>query len=693
MTETRVRIFTFIAVAVVPLLFFALVEITLATLNVGTSYDFFNEIEINGEPHYQENPQFAHQFYPPSLNIGPLYSTFIKRRSPDAIRIYLLGGSAAMGYPHKNHGLDRQLQTLVSAALPRREVQVINTAMTSVNSHVVYEVARTLPADSADFAVVLTGNNEVVGPYGPGTFNQNFLSNLAFIRGLQALKRTRIWQALTGLVQQVAESDAREELRWEGMQMFTDHGVAHNDPRLSGVYAHYEDNLIDTIETLRSKGMHVLLSSVPVNLRHSAPFLSMHSPEMTKEQLDTWIGLDNLATESVGAQKWDRAIRHYKSALAIDPGYADSHFRIATVYEHLKQFDKSRDHYKKALDNDALRFRTDTKLNEIVRDVARRVDLNAFDFVDGAAAFEQASHPFQPGWNLFLEHVHYDFSGNYVLAAEMASAIVATVSANEGYQPLSQSEVARRTGFPNHETIDVMKDLLDMIRKPPFPGQSNFGELEAFVNNKIQSVTRKVGSPAEVVKRRQTLVASGVADWKVYYELAVLNKHLRDQTAADNNFNRVLELFPHNRESYVKLAEQLSRDGKWREVIVHLEQSLHYTRGNKILIAETMGWLGVAYFRAGKYQQATDILLEIIANYPDQVGVTLGAYGNLVRYSREQGRNKQMAEYVADVQDYAELLIRTGQHKEFPLLSKRMSQIMVLAGDNTQAESWARRQL
>ena len=53
--------------------------------------------------------------------------------------------------------------------------------MTSVNSHVVYQVAQTLPSESADVAVILMGNNEVVGPYGPGTFNQNFLSSLSAI--------------------------------------------------------------------------------------------------------------------------------------------------------------------------------------------------------------------------------------------------------------------------------------------------------------------------------------------------------------------------------------------------------------------------------------------------------------------------------------------------------------------------------
>ena len=81
-----------------------------------------------------------------------------------------------------------------------------------VNSHVVYQVAQTLPSESADVAVILMGNNEVVGPYGPGTFNQNFLSSLSAIRALQALKRTRLWQLLDSSLAEVQSSDAKADL-------------------------------------------------------------------------------------------------------------------------------------------------------------------------------------------------------------------------------------------------------------------------------------------------------------------------------------------------------------------------------------------------------------------------------------------------------------------------------------------------
>jgi tetratricopeptide (TPR) repeat protein len=594
-----------------------------------------------------------------------------------------------MGFPHKNHGLDRLLAAQLRAALPSREVEVINTAMTSVNSHVVYAVARSIPENSADFAVILMGNNEVVGPYGPGTFNQSFLANITLIRGLQALKRTRTWQALNSLVLQIRPTDARQDLEWKGMQMFTNQGVPSDDPRMDSVYSHYENNLVSIVEMLRNKGIHVVLSTVPVNLRHSAPFLSVYSLELSQDQRDQWRELTRSGAQSADEENWEDAVRHFQGALELDPDHADSHFRLATAFENLGKFQDAKTHYERALDLDALRFRADTAINQIIQKVAANVETDAFGFVDGAAAFEQASQPFQPGWNLILEHVHYGFSGNHILAAEITRSIMSSLDATNEYEPLPGDEVARRTGFPNYDTIAEIKNLQGMIEHPPFPGQSNYIELQTFLSDTLERLTREVGSEMDVIQRRRDVVRSGLADWKVYFELAVLNERLRNRQAMYYHLDQVLELYPHNRESYMKIAGAMSADGKWHEAIPYLEQSLYYTRGDREKIAETIAWLGAAYIRTGEYEKATDLLLKVTREYSDQIDLTLKAYGNLIKYSREQGNVKDLDRYVKDVQRYARSLIRKGKDREYPLLYQRLSQLMTMGGYDMQAKEWA----
>ena len=118
MPNVKKIVFTFITVVVIPVLFFVLLELGLTVFGVGTSFDYFHKINIDGQAHYQDNRNFADQFFPSSLNIGPLENTFTEERSPELIRVYILGGSAAMGFPYINHGFDRLLATQLRAALP-----------------------------------------------------------------------------------------------------------------------------------------------------------------------------------------------------------------------------------------------------------------------------------------------------------------------------------------------------------------------------------------------------------------------------------------------------------------------------------------------------------------------------------------------------------------------------------------------
>jgi tetratricopeptide (TPR) repeat protein len=435
--------------------------------------------------------------------------------------------------------------------------------------------------------------------------------------------------------------------------------------------------------------MHVVLSTVPVNLRHSAPFLSVHDLKLPQDKREQWRESTHRGAQSADQGNWNDAIANFQAAMEIDPGHADTHFRLATALEHAGRFQEAKAHYERALDLDALRFRADTRINQTIRRIAARMGNDGLSFVDSAAAAEQASTPYQPGWNLLLEHVHYDFPGTNLIAGEVSRSIVKDLTGKDAYQPLATAEVARRVGFPNFDTIEEIRNLQRMIRRPPFPGQGNYVELQRFLDDKVQSVIREVGSSTTVLQRRREVTDAGLADWKVHFELAVLNQRIGNTPAMYHHLNKILELYPHNRETYMKIAEALSKDGKWREAIPYLEQSLYYTRGDETKIAETTGWLGTAHLRIGEYEKATELLLEVTEEYPDQIALTLKAYGNLIKDSRERGQTRELERYVAAAQGYAKSLVRSGKDKEFPMLYQRMSQLMGMAGHDEEAKEWS----
>ena len=688
MSNMRNKLFTIITVVVIPVLFFVLVEFALRLVGVGTHYQYFNQIDIDGEAFYQENPDFADQFYPPSLNVGPLQNTFAAERLDDRLRVFVLGGSAAMGFPHKNHGVDRLLAAQLRELFPNKDVEVVNTAMTSVNSHVVYQVAKTLPAESADVAVILMGNNEVVGPYGPGTFNQNFLSSLSAIRALQALKRTRLWQLLDSALSEVQSSDAKADLEWQGMQMFVDNGVAEDDPRMSAVYEHFEGNLRDIVDTLDAKGMHVVLSTVPVNLRQSAPFLSVSQDDISAGDETKLTALRERAELQALNGRWREAQDLWQQAIALDAGHADSHFQLATSLENLGEYALARSHYERALDLDGLRFRADTRINAIIEGVAREYDSSQVSFVHSSKGFDRASAPYAPGWDLLVEHVHYDFSGNAVLARIFARAIARHLSPTTPPKLLKPEEVAARIGFPNHETIENLKNLQGMAKQPPFPGQSNYQDYLAFLATELSSVTAEVGEPKDVVRRRQQVLVDGEGDWKLHFEMIALARHLKNKQAQYYHLDQLFKLYPHNRESYINLATLLSQDGRWAEVIPLLERSLSYTRGREELVVEAVGWLGTAHLKTGNTVEATELLLSIPENYPDQIGMSLRAYGNLIKYSVDSSDTQTTQQYLTSLENYANTLVASGASDNYPRLNQRMTQLMTMGGDKAGAARW-----
>ena len=113
-----------------------------------------------------------------------------------------------MGDPEPAFGLPRVLEALLELRFSDQEFEVINTAMTAVNSHVVLPIAWDCRVLDADAWVIYMGNNEVVGPYGAGTVFGGRAMPLWLIRCGLALHRTRTGQLLAELRPQAVRTSA-----------------------------------------------------------------------------------------------------------------------------------------------------------------------------------------------------------------------------------------------------------------------------------------------------------------------------------------------------------------------------------------------------------------------------------------------------------------------------------------------------
>src|ERR1039458_6397625 len=200
LSPRRKWLFRFFALVVMPVLLIvlvaALLEIGLRLGGYGYDTHFFRSIRVGGQEYFLNNEEFTQCFFPEQLSRWPDPFKMPAVKSPDTIRIFIFGESAAMGDPQPAYGASRYMEVLLRERFPGKKFEVINLGITAINSHVILPIARECARHDGDFWIVYMGNNEMVGPFGAATvFGAQALSRRAAQINL-AIQRTHTGQLL-----------------------------------------------------------------------------------------------------------------------------------------------------------------------------------------------------------------------------------------------------------------------------------------------------------------------------------------------------------------------------------------------------------------------------------------------------------------------------------------------------------------
>src|ERR1051326_5856505 len=427
-SRNRLWFFRF-AAALSPILFLLLLEAGLRLFGFGHPISLFLPATINGQRAWVQNDRFAERFLGREMARQPFPFAISQERAPNAIRVFVFGESAAFGDPQPDFGLPRMLQALLEAHFPSARFEVVNLGMTAINSHAILPIARDCPSRPGDIWVLYMGNNEVVGPYGAGTVFGLKASPLAFIRCSLAFKATRTGQLFEKLIA-VLDTRPASKKEWTGMQMFLKSQVRQDDHRMQTVYANFQRSLSDILAEGRRKGARIVLSTVGSSLEDCAPFASLHRANLAESDLAKWEDLYQNAIEAQKARRTAEAADLFRQAAQIDDSFAELHFRWGQCASAFGQSDQALQHFIRARDLDTLRFRCDTRLNEIIRTTASNHQADGLRLVDAATILEQGSpdeteRAGEGGRGRegdedsnFYEHVHLTFEGNYRLALQ-----------------------------------------------------------------------------------------------------------------------------------------------------------------------------------------------------------------------------------------------------------------------------------
>ncbi len=548
----------------VPLLVLGALEILLRTAGVGYSTGFFVTERRDGQEVLTENWQFGWRFFPPEIARTPQPVKFNKQKAPGTIRVFVFGESAAMGDPEPSFGLPRMLQAMLEFKFPSNKFEVINVAMTAINSHVIREIATDCASLGGDVWLIYMGNNEVVGPFGGGTVFSRQVPSLSFVRSSLWLKRFRLVQLLTGLRR-------HESTEWEGMEMFLKQQVPRHDPRMLKVYEHFRQNLEDIVATGQGAGAKVFVGTVAVNLRDSPPFGSMHRVLSAKDSKDFAEALAlgvSLAGSNHVATAHDTFSRLQRSTPPAGADeYAELHYHLARSELALGAYEAAYTNFNLAKEYDTLRFRADDQIERTTRDVVSARAQAGVRLVDTAASLRGASSNSIPGAELFYEHVHLTLEGTYVLARAFYEDVIRSLplaNKREAAQPPTLEECARRLAWTDWNQLEIFEDMRKRLQQPPFTAQFGHAERDREWKRRIDELTVTV-NPAmfgRIADEYRNAIGVAPDDWVLRENFAEVLEANGDTDLALAQWKEVMRLLPHDPQAYYHMGNLLDSVGR-----------------------------------------------------------------------------------------------------------------------------------
>lgn len=365
----------------IPFVLLFLLELSLRIVSYGERYELF--VNFPGKElkeHLIVNPVIGKKYFSKLEFTNPSHDMFLKQKPKNGFRIFVLGSSTALGFPYdENLMFTRILEERLQDSYPERHVEVINTALTAINSFTLLDFTDEILAQEPDAILIYAGHNEFYGAMGVGSVEKTFSSHSISLLHCKLLK-FRIYQLIRNLIAGIVDLRSGDN---------TNHGVkgslmkviARSEPipYKEEVYNRgieiYEKNVSKILQQARRKKVPVFISELVSNVKDLEPFCSTVAN---------------------------------KNPLAIDV------YKAAVESEKSSDFDLARTNYDYAKDLDCIRFRASEDINEVVRKLAE--EHNATMVAMKASFFEEVSPNKIIGENLLTEHVHPNIEGYFLMA-------------------------------------------------------------------------------------------------------------------------------------------------------------------------------------------------------------------------------------------------------------------------------------
>jgi tetratricopeptide (TPR) repeat protein len=602
-----------------PIAFLCAIEALLRIGGYGYPAGFFLRNKLDHSTVMVENPKFGWRFFPKSLSRQAVPFAFMPQKAPHTYRIFVFGESAAQGHPEPAYSFARIVAVLLQAKHPETRFEVINTAMTAINSHVIRLIAKDCAKLDGDLWIIYMGHNEVIGPFGAGAVFGSDTPNQTLIHANLTLQSTRVGQLLRNGMDHLAAKKSTP-IQWGGLEMFGKTKILSGDPRLDIVRRHFEKNLNDILNTAQSAGVQTLVCIPASNLADCAPFGSSHNPGLSPGQLAQCKEQENAGIEAEKSEKWSEAEAAFSAAIKIDPQFAETQYQLGHCFLKLNQTNQAMEHLTLARDFDAVRLRADSAIARIISETAGKRKPEWVHLLDAEKPLSIGTD--NAGEELFYEHVHLTFAGNYTLARLVADEVEDMLPDKikaRTTQPshwLSEQECANRLAWTPWDRLRVGREMADWLRTGPFTNQSDHLQRDSrWENNLRQWASEDQKYYQASTEIYQDALKNAPNDWIIHANFARLLEGTGDLERALREWVEVSRLLPPHAQFYAQAGNLLDRRGKTNQAEAVFLQALQIDPDS----AEASSGLGLALAHQGRYLEAVESYKQALKRKPDSV--------------------------------------------------------------------------
>lgn len=482
------RLWAFRAILVLlPFLLLGLAELGLRVGGFGHDLEPLFIASPEHPDYLQANPRavtrlFTEPSQAPNVSIETAY--FAAHKPPGTFRVFVQGESSAAGFPY---GLGASLAGVLDQrferAFPSRDVEVISTAMSAVNSYALLDFADEILAQQPDAIVVYVGHNEYLGILGVGS-SLRMASQPWLTRAFLAAREWRLFQLMSRVLKITGAQSAAPVTRGSDTLMARVAGERsirlHSELYQQGL-EQFSSNLGALLEKYRRAGVPVFIGTLVSNERDQMPL--------------AWLSGDE--GDASGAAK--------------------TAYYAAQDAESVPHYDVAREGYAWARDLDPLRFRAPSDVNRRIEELAQA---HGATLVDTHRAFVEASEHGLVGHNLVLEHVHPNLDGYWLLANAFFDAMVTkglpgqpevVVDAAETKREMPVSDIDRWLGEYKVRRIEAAWPFTSQSRLPELPEPKTEGERLAMAvyreqmswpeaQDRLRQYYQSTGNAAEVAR-------------------------------------------------------------------------------------------------------------------------------------------------------------------------------------------------